>query len=628
MKITNMNFSKLTKMRFGLTFLLLNIIFAASIFAQTTEFTYQGKLSDAGMSSGNYDFEFRLCATLAGDCSAPLASDFQTNIPVSSSGIFTTKINFGYGFFNGADRFLEIRVRRSGETTYTTLTPRQKITSAPYAFQSYNTAYFNNMPLEDFILEGDPRLSPNNYVNNTTTTQTGVNFNIGGTGTAAILNAATQFNLGGERILGGAAGTDNLFAGRNSGASNAGSSNSFFGTNSGRLNTGNNGSFFGAGAGEINTGASNSFFGGFAGSLNTSGRLNSFFGSGAGGFNTQGDRNAFFGVSAGALNTTGGNNTFFGYNAGTSNATGANNTLIGKDANVGASNLLFASAIGAGAFVTQSNSLVLGSINGVNGATSNTNVGIGTTAPAFKLQIIDPANTGLRVQTNTTGGTVGSFGGNGAFQVDTTSVAGGRFTVLENGNVGIGNNAPTAKLEVNDAGNTGLRVRTNTTGGTVASFAANGAFQVDATNVAGGRFNILQNGNVGIGDASPNAKLSVNGNGTSSTALEINNGAIKVTGAGFNTQTAVFKIEKNATNTCGQGRRTVIDNPYSNNDPNAIVFVTPVSLDPLGTEITYNIYYATSVGTGCESHLNKWVIVSDQFVETITVRFNVMIIKP
>jgi hypothetical protein len=44
-------------------------------------------------------------------------------------------------------------------------------------------------------------------------------------------------------------------------------------------------------------------------------------------------------------------------------------------------------AIGANANVTQANSLVLGSINGVNGATADTNVGIGTTAPQSKLQV-------------------------------------------------------------------------------------------------------------------------------------------------------------------------------------------------------------------------------------------------
>jgi hypothetical protein len=66
------------------------------------------------------------------------------------------------------------------------------------------------------------------------------------------------------------------------------------------------------------------------------------------------------------------------------------------------------------------------------------NVGIGNTDPTFRLHVIDPSNTGLRVQTNTAGGTVASFGGNGEFQIDSNGVKGGRLIVKENGNVGIG----------------------------------------------------------------------------------------------------------------------------------------------------------------------------------------------
>jgi hypothetical protein len=139
-------------------------------------------------------------------------------------------------------------------------------------------------------------------------------------------------------------------------------------------------------------------------------------------------------------------------------------------------------------------------------------VGIGDDFPANKLSVLDIGNTGLRVQTNTGGGTVASFGPNGAFQIDKgVGNPGGRFTVLENGNVGVGASTPAFKLHVVDVSNSGLRVQTNTTGGTVASFGGNGAFQIDAPGVAGGRLAVLQNGNVGIGTASPAQSLHVNG---------------------------------------------------------------------------------------------------------------------
>jgi len=83
--------------------------------------------------------------------------------------------------------------------------------------------------------------------------------------------------------------------------------------------------------------------------------------------------------------------------------------------------------------------------NGIFGG----NVGIGTTEPGFKLEVVNPSNTGIRVATGAAGGTVASFGGNGKFYVDAPFIPGGRLTILENGNVGIGQNNPTAKLDVN-----------------------------------------------------------------------------------------------------------------------------------------------------------------------------------
>jgi len=67
--------------------------------------------------------------------------------------------------------------------------------------------------------------------------------------------------------------------------------------------------------------------------------------------------------------------------------TGSNNIFVGFNANPGIGTLSNAGAIGSNASVSASNSLVLGSINGVNNATASTNVGIGTTAPAYLLQV-------------------------------------------------------------------------------------------------------------------------------------------------------------------------------------------------------------------------------------------------
>lgn len=59
------------------------------------------------------------------------------------------------------------------------------------------------------------------------------------------------------------------------------------------------------------------------------------------------------------------------------------------------------------------------------------------------------ASTGTAIRVNTGSGTTGySQSSNGRFDVDASGVVGGRFTVLENGNVGIGAETPGAKLEV------------------------------------------------------------------------------------------------------------------------------------------------------------------------------------
>jgi endosialidase-like protein len=135
------------------------------------------------------------------------------------------------------------------------------------------------------------------------------------------------------------------------------------------------------------------------------------------------------------------------------NVTGSSNTFIGYNSGPGTSTQLSnATAIGANALVSANNALVLG-----DGAVS---VGIGTTTPSYKLQVLDSSNTGLRVQTNTSGGTVASFASNGKFEVDAPFFPGGRFQVLENGNVGIGVVGVTDKLQVNGD----IRVGTGTTG--------------------------------------------------------------------------------------------------------------------------------------------------------------------
>ena len=124
---------------------------------------------------------------------------------------------------------------------------------------------------------------------------------------------------------------------------------------------------------------------------NTTGSINTASGSLALTANTTGSNNTASGYQALAANTTGNANTALGTYAGqtadASNMTGSSNTLLGFAAFASTGTLSNAAAIGALAEVSENNALVLGSINGVNGATANTAVGIGTTKPAYSLDV-------------------------------------------------------------------------------------------------------------------------------------------------------------------------------------------------------------------------------------------------
>src|SRR2546425_6353420 len=339
---------------------LLVLISFNSANGQTAAFTYQGRLTDGGTTaSGPYDLQFKLFDTQTVGTGTPQpppngVTVTLTNVNVSA-GIFTVQLDFGADALPGAARFLEISARPSGVGSFTTLAPRQPITSTPYAIRSLNAS-----SADAVTVNGVPGGSGNYVQSNPPSQQSGANFNISGNGTAGgtlsgnIVNATTQYNIGGSRVL-SVVGTNNTFAGIGAGFNNT-------------------------------TGLENAFFGSGAGSSNTIGYNNSFFGYHAGFPNSISNNNTFFGRGAGGQNV-GSQISFFGLDAGGSNTVGRDNTIIGSGADVGANGLTNATAIGSSARVDQSNSLVLGGIAGVNSALASVNVGIGTTTPQATLHV-------------------------------------------------------------------------------------------------------------------------------------------------------------------------------------------------------------------------------------------------
>jgi len=493
-----------------LLFLIVQFSIAASISvdAQTTSFSYQGTLSESALpANGDYDFEFELFDSLAGGNA--VGSPLLIPAVQVTDGAFTVTLDFG-NQFPGAGRWIEIRMRQSVPGAkadelggFTTLTPRQEVLSVPYAVRSASSAsadsaatannsdQLGGVAAAQYVVTTDPRLSDartptpgsGDYIQNGTTQQPSSAFNISGTGTSSIFNVSDRYDLGSTRVL-GTSNTSNLFVGIESGLAGPSSgSNTLIGYRAGaKLEGASNNTFVGANAGENSVGFANNaanlgfpagrntFIGSLAGNMNINGMENTYVGTWAGRSNDQ-SGNTFIGMSAGEF-ATGGNNLFVGKESGsghdgTSNTfigsfsgqginTGTFLTLLGLASRVGAEDLINSSAIGNHAQVDQSNSLVLGSIAGVNNATANTRVGIGTTTPERTLHVKGPGAQEIMVESSDASGrkwTIQASGdpGSGRFEiVDRTSVT-SRLAILNNGRVGIGETAPQNRLQVNGA---------------------------------------------------------------------------------------------------------------------------------------------------------------------------------
>jgi hypothetical protein len=233
------------------------------------------------------------------------------------------------------------------------------------------------------------------------------------------------------------------------------------------------------------TGDSNTAVGLASLSNNTTGNHNTATGLSALSLNTTGIENTANGSVALLLNSTGNYNSAFGRLAMITNTTGSENSSFGTFSDVASVNLLNATAIGARAVVGASNSLVLGSINGVKGATSGVNVGIGTTTPLDKLHVVG----NIRM-------------------VDGNQAAGKVLISDANGTASWQPNSATNAWGL--AGNTATTPATNFIGTT-----DNQSLAFRTNNIE--RMSILNTGNVGIGITNPSRNLQVTANSASTT---------------------------------------------------------------------------------------------------------------
>jgi hypothetical protein len=125
-------------MRASTVSILVSLAFAVAAHAQSTAFTYQGDLKNAGQpAAGLHDFRFVLYDSASGGAQVG-SSQCVDNVSVID-GLFTVTIDCGQQFATPATRSLQIEVRPdtglacTTTTGFTALSPRQALTATPFA---------------------------------------------------------------------------------------------------------------------------------------------------------------------------------------------------------------------------------------------------------------------------------------------------------------------------------------------------------------------------------------------------------------------------------------------------------------------------------------------------------------
>lgn len=134
---------------------------------QGTPFTYQGRLNVSGSpANGLYDFTFQVFDAFNGGSS--IGGTVNVNGVLVNNGLFTALVDFGGSPFTGPARWLQISVSTNGAGSFATLIPRQPLTPSPYAIYAHTAGTVTNGAIANAQL-GNNAIAAANIQSNTIT---------------------------------------------------------------------------------------------------------------------------------------------------------------------------------------------------------------------------------------------------------------------------------------------------------------------------------------------------------------------------------------------------------------------------------------------------------------------------
>ena len=541
----------------------------STVFAQGTAFTYQGELQNNGLpAKGTYNLMFSLFNTSSGG--SAIAGPVTTNGVVVSNGLFAVLIDFGPGVFIGTNYWLEIGVESNGISSFTTLAPRQQLTPTPYAIMANSASN---------LLGTLPTAQLTGTFSASQLSGTVPSANISGT-----YGNAVTFNNANNSFTGGGAGLTDVNAAHLNGLTAAsfwqltGNSGTTLGAN--YLGTSDNQALelhadgqraFRLEPAMLNSTVVPNVIGGSAGNYVTTGTVGATIGGGG----------ATDSSEPGATNIVDGN--FGTISGGYKNlVSGQAGTVPGGENNVAGGNFSFAAgqnaqALNNGSFVwADDSSSSTFADSGPNQflVRATGGVGINTSEPGAQLHVFQGAGSGQSDN---------FYSGGPAIFADTSTADGIFACTSVSGGFGVWGEAPSDGVGV-----FGDTINEDGTGVEGATETGVGVYAIAYTN--------------------------------SGSALTIGGGAIHISGAGTNTDTAAFIQVATAANSTGN--HTVIANSLCDGDPDAILLVTPNS-SPQGITGVSNNH-----PIGVMYSAPHWEIFEqDNASMPLNAAFNVLIIK-